>query len=98
MFNQIVSVKVVMVSFYFSFASSSLEAIFELNLLAPGGTLAVDNALGGGYPYSHENPMNRTSGPAIEKFNDIVRAETGIHRVCDNKLISCCYRYLYTTV
>ena len=65
--------------------------MFELNLLAPGGTLVVDNALGHGYPYSHENPSNRTSGPAIEKFNEMVRAETDIHRVRDYHYVtSCC--------
>ena len=35
-----------------------------------------------GYPYSHENPYNGTAGPAIEKFNDMVRPKTDIHRVC----------------
>ena len=35
-----------------------------------------------GYPYSHENPQNVPAWPAIEKFNDMVRAKYDIHRVC----------------
>ncbi|KAK3084299.1 hypothetical protein FSP39_011259 [Pinctada imbricata] len=55
--------------------------IFELDLLSPGGTIIVDNALMGGYPYSHENPNKSEVGPAIEKFNNMVKSKTDIHRV-----------------
>ncbi|KAK3096773.1 hypothetical protein FSP39_003140 [Pinctada imbricata] len=57
------------------------KMIFELGLLAPGGVIIVDNALMGGYPYSLENPLNRPGGPAIAKFNDMIRGQDNIHRV-----------------
>ena len=45
-----------------------------------------------GYPYSHENPQNAPAWPAIEKFNDIVKAKNDIHRVLFQKLYNI-YRY-----
>ncbi|KAJ8308454.1 hypothetical protein KUTeg_013328 [Tegillarca granosa] len=60
--------------------------IFEKELLAPNGTIIVDNALGGGYPYSKElADPSRTMGVDIYKFNQMASKDPNVQRVSQNK-------------
>lgn len=58
------------------------KIIFEKGLLAPNGTIAVDNTLGGGYTYSKELPDPSSSmGKHIAEFNEMVLKDLSVQRV-----------------
>ena len=57
--------------------------IFELGLLAPKGTILVDNALFFGDPYTKERFTGKV-GDGITQFNEVVKDDNTVHKV--NKL------------
>ena len=57
--------------------------IFELGLLAPKGTILVDNALFFGDPYTTERFTGKV-GDGITQFNEVVKDDNTVHKV--NKL------------
>ena len=57
--------------------------IFELGLLAPKGTILVDNALFFGDPYTKERFMGEITD-GVTQFNEVVKDDNTVHKV--NKL------------
>jgi predicted O-methyltransferase YrrM len=57
------------------FNSNLLKICFN-DLLAPGGTIAMDNALFGGKPYLSDTPPNE----GVTRFNDMER--NCVMRIC----------------
>lgn len=54
--------------------------IWDLGLLAPNGTILVDNVLFFGDPYSKEGRMGKM-GESIINFNEMVRKDGQVHKV-----------------
>uniref|UniRef100_A0A8W8I1B8 Uncharacterized protein n=1 Tax=Magallana gigas TaxID=29159 RepID=A0A8W8I1B8_MAGGI len=55
------------------------DTIFEKDLLAPEGTIIVDNVLKSGDPYSGEK--YESNSDAIVEFNDMVLRDKNVHKV-----------------
>ncbi|XP_048737360.1 O-methyltransferase MdmC-like isoform X2 [Ostrea edulis] len=60
--------------------STYYKMIFQHKLLAPNGTIIVDNALYFGDPYSNEGYKGE-SGQNIKHFNEMVKQDTLVHQV-----------------
>nr|XP_022334265.1 uncharacterized protein LOC111131157 [Crassostrea virginica]XP_022334266.1 uncharacterized protein LOC111131157 [Crassostrea virginica] len=56
------------------------KMIFELGLLAPKGTILVDNALFFGDPYTKERFMGEI-GDGVTQFNEVVKDDNTVHKV-----------------
>lgn len=54
--------------------------IFDLGLLAPRGTILVDNALFFGDPYTKEGFLG-DMGEGVARLNDVVRQDESVHKV-----------------
>lgn len=54
--------------------------IWDLGLLAPKGTILVDNVLFHGDPYSKEGRTGEI-GQSIINFNEMVRKDDRVHKV-----------------
>lgn len=57
------------------------KKIMDGNLLAPGGTILFDNALGAGVPYSPNPDPENKSGAAIKECNKYLKTRTDMHRI-----------------
>lgn len=56
------------------------KMIWDLGLLAPNGTILVDNVLFFGDPYSKEGRMGKM-GESIINFNEMVRKDGQVHKI-----------------
>lgn len=57
-----------------------LQMIWDLGLLAPNGTIVVDNVLFFGDPYTKEGFMAKL-GEGVTNFNELVRQDDSVHKV-----------------
>lgn len=64
-----------------------LQMIWDLGLLAPNGTIVVDNVLFFGDPYTKEGFMGKL-GEGVTKFNEMVRQDGSVHKVLACFLLS----------
>lgn len=67
--------------------------IWDLGLLAPNGTILVDNVLFFGDPYSKEGRMGKM-GESIINFNEMVRKDGQVHKVM---VSGCLTKHFYIT-
>lgn len=56
------------------------KMIWDLGLLAPNGTIVVDNVLFFGDPYTKEGFMGER-GEGVTKFNEMVRQDGSVHKI-----------------
>lgn len=54
--------------------------IWDLGLLAPNGTIVVDNVLFFGDPYTKEGFMGKL-GEGVTNFNELIRQDESVHKV-----------------